>query len=198
MARLIHRPIGRCRAPRARALLTTSLQKESHLEVIRSGAYNGFAALADPQDLPAIKAGLRWSAPPLSRSAAINAAAELARQHLHLRPEVLEMLTPIAEHRDDPAGSFRGKLAVLRAIEKIGDLAALPLLNRIAAQEADGRIVRLARLAAEALRANANKPAELRSLRTDVDAVVKENKSLRERLDHLEQRKPTRPRRAGK
>jgi hypothetical protein len=47
----------------------------------------------------------------------------------------------------------------------------------------------LARLTAQRLRKNADKPQELQSLRDDLDKVIKENKSLRERVDGLEPQK---------
>ncbi|MCZ6557244.1 MAG: M1 family aminopeptidase [SAR324 cluster bacterium] len=181
------RALGRCRAPNARALLAAFLELPSHNEVIRSGAFDGLAELADQESLGLLGEGLRYGAPAMSRAAAIRAAGALGRRHQHLRKEVLDLLQPVAEHRDNPAGAFRGKLASLRAVGNLGDLDALPLLRRVAASEADGRIVRLARETAITLRQQANKPAELNSLRSDVDEVTKENKALRERLDKLEQ-----------
>ncbi len=134
---------------------------------------------------------MRYGAPALSRAAAIRAAAGLGRRHQHLRKRVLELLQPAAEHKDNPAATFRGKLAAMRAAGTLGDLDALPMLRRVAAAEADGRIVRVARDTGTTLREQADKPAELNTLRTDVDGVLKENKALRDRLDALEQqRKP--------
>jgi aminopeptidase N len=186
------RALGRCRAPKAIELLRAYLDKPSHVEVIRSGAYDGLAELADPETLPLIEAGLRYGAPALARPAAIRAVAELGRRHQHLRARAIELLGPVAEHKDQPSATFRGKMAALRAFEKLGDLDATPILRRVAAGEVDGRIVRLAKQTIEALRKQASKPAELGALRTDVDQITKENKALRDRLEALE-RKPKSP-----
>ncbi len=182
--------LGRCRAPGARALLEEMLQRPSHNEVIRSGAFGGLAELADPETLPLLAAGLAYGAPPPARAAAIRAAAALGRRHQHLRKEVLELLQPVAEQRDNPAATFRGRLACLRAMGTMGELDALPLLRRVASAEVDGRVVRLAKETATTLREEASKPAEMASLRSDVDEAVKENKALRERLDKIEKKPP--------
>jgi aminopeptidase N len=190
------RALGRARTPKAPELLREFLEKPSHMEVIRSAAYDGLEALGEEAQLPTIAEGTRYGAPAMSRAAAIRAAGGLGRRHLHLRKRVLDLLQPAAEHKDNPAASFRGKLAAIRAAGALGDLDALPLLRRVAGNEVDGRIVRLARETGTALREQADKPAELNTLRTDVDEVLKENKALRERLDTLEQK--TAPKKPGR
>jgi hypothetical protein len=105
-----------------------------------------------------------------------------------LRKRVLELLGSVAEQQNHPTATFRGKMAALRALENLGDLEALPILRRVADREVDGRIVRLARTVANALRQGATKPQELVSLRGDLDSMVKENKALRDRVEAVEQR----------
>jgi HEAT repeat protein len=168
-------------------LLEDFLERPSHAGVIRGGAFDGLAELGDAESLPLLREGLRYGAPAHSRAAAIRAAAALGRRHLHLHPTVLDMICAVAEHREQPAAAFRGKLAALRALERLGDQEALPLLRRIADQEVDGRLVRLARLSADQLRRGASKPAELHGLREDLTLAFKENKALRERVEVLEQ-----------
>ena len=184
----IFRALGRCRAPGALALLEGALEKSSHMEVIRSGAFDGLGALGDAEALSTLLEGVRYGAPALSRAAAIRASAELARRHARLRKTVLDALEKAAEHRDNPAASFRGKLAALRGLERIGDVDALPVLRRVAANEVDGRIVRLARLTARELRQGIDRPTELRVLGDDMERIAKENKALRDRLEVLEQK----------
>jgi aminopeptidase N len=182
------RALGRCRAPKALELLREFVQRDSHAEVIRQGAYDGMAALAQPEVLGSLEAGARYGAPSLARPAAIRATGELGKRDLSLRAKTLELLQTAAEHRDNPAGSFRAKMAALRALESMGDLDGLPILARVAEREADGRLVRLARTVRNSLREGAAKPAEMVALRSDVDTVVKENKSLRDRLEALDQK----------
>ena len=183
------RALGRANTPKALPMLRAMLRKPSHIEVIRAAAYDGLAELGTREGYALCAAGARYGAPEMARPAAIAAAARLAQIHPELRKPCLEMLQGIAEHKDNPAGTFRGKLAALRAMLRLGDLEALASLDRVQANETDGRIVRLARLTAQRLRKQADKPQELQSLRDDLDKVVRENKSLRERMDSLE---PTR------
>jgi aminopeptidase N len=184
------RALGRCRAPGAAAVLGDFLQRDSHVEAIRSGALDGLAELGEAESWPTIAEYLRYGAPALSRPAAIRAAAELALRHPHLRKPVLDALSRAAEHRDSPAAAFRGKMAALRALVRLGDADGLPVLQRVAANEADGRLVRQARLCANDLRQALSKPQELQTLRTDLEQLGKENKGLRDRVDVLEQKGP--------
>lgn len=181
------RALGRCRAPRARAVLQKFLAKPSHVDVIRSGAFDGLAELGEAEAFPLLREGLRYGAPAMSRAAAIRAAAELGKRHPHLRKPVLDALEQVAGQRDNPAAAFRGKLAALRGLAHMSDLEALPALRRVADNEVDGRIVRQARLSADALQRSASKPEELQTLRTDLDQILKENKGLRDRVEVLEQ-----------
>jgi aminopeptidase N len=192
------RALGRCRAPGARPLLTEALGRDSHVDVIRSGALDGLAELGEAESWPAVAEHLRYGARPMSRPAAIRAAAELALRHPQLRKPVLDALGQVAEHRDNPAAAFRGKQAALRALARLGDPDALPILQRVAANEVDGRIVRLARLCARDLRDGLSRPQELHTLRGDLEEIVKENKSLRERVGVLEQKGKQPPKAAAK
>jgi aminopeptidase N len=191
------RALGRAHTPKAQQFIAAYLKRNSHADVIRVGAYDALAELGQEKTLRSAEEGARYGAPPLGRVAAIRAAGELARRHMHLRPSVLDLLRGIAEHREQPAATFRAKMASLRAMEAMGDLEALPILNRVAEHEVDGRIVRLAKNVRTALREGAAKPAEMTSLRTDLDTVAKENKALRDRLDALEHRRPVHAKKAA-
>src|SRR5262249_4648705 len=124
-----------------------------------------------------------------ARGSALRAVGELAHRHLMLRPKAFDLLRAVAEDRGHPAATFRGKMAALRALEAIGDLDAMPILNRVAEREVDGRIVRLAKNVRTSLREGAAKPTEMVALRSDVDTVTKENKALRDRLDAIDQKR---------
>jgi aminopeptidase N len=182
------RALGRCRAGGAQAVLRDYLGRDSHAEVIRSGALDALAEQGEAESWPVVAEHLRYGAPALSRPAAIRAAVELARRHPHLRQPVLDALATVAEHRDNPAAAFRGKMAALRALVRLGEADGLPVLQRVAANAVDGRVVRLARLCTNDLRQALSKPQELHTLRTDLDQLGKENKGLRERVQVLEQK----------
>jgi aminopeptidase N len=176
------RALGRSRAPGAQRILEQALTKNSHADVIRQAVYDALTELADPKTFALADKGARYGAPPLARAAALRCAGELGKRNPTLRKATLDLMSAVAEHRDNPAGTFRGKMAAMRALENMGDLDALPILRRVAGREADGRIVRLARTVATAVRQGATKPQELATFRTDLDGVVKENNSLRDRL----------------
>jgi aminopeptidase N len=182
------RALGRCRAPGAAQRLEAMLGRDAHMEAIRNGALDGLAELGEAESWPAVAEHLRYGAPALSRPAAARAAAELALRHPALRKPVLDALGQVAEQRDNPAATFRGKLAALRALVRLGDPDGLPVLQRVEAGEVDGRLVRQARLCARDLREGLTKPQELHTLRTDLEQVAKENKSLRDRVGVLEQK----------
>jgi aminopeptidase N len=192
------RALGRCRAPKAASLIETFLKRPSHAEAVRVGAYDGLAELARENTLATAEKGARYGAPALARVAAIRAVGELARRHFPLRKAALDLLQSMAEHADNPSGSFRGKMAALRAMESIGDLDAIPVLERVAAREADGRLVRLAKNVRANLRESAARPAEVQALRGDVESAVKENKALRDRVEVLEQTRGPRHSAPGK
>jgi aminopeptidase N len=187
------RAVGRSRAPGARGMLERLLGKTSHMDVIRQGVYDGLTELADPAGFPLVEKGARYGAPALARQAALRCAGELGKRHPVLRKRVLDLLGAVAEQRDNPSATFRGKMAALRALENLGDLDALAILRRVQDREVDGRIVRLARTVANGLRQGATRPQEMITLRGDVDLVVKENKALRDRLDVMEQKAEPKP-----
>jgi hypothetical protein len=114
-----------------------------------------------------------------------------------VRRRALERLTPVLHQRDNPAATFRGKLAALRALGQMGDADALPLLAQVAGQEADGRIVRLAKETMTLLREGSPPSRAMDRMQDDIDAVRKENKGLRDRLERLEQ-SPPKPRGTGR
>jgi predicted nucleic acid-binding Zn-ribbon protein len=75
----------------------------------------------------------------------------------------------------------RRGLADKQALEVIGRE-----LNRAAAKELDGRVIRLAQLASQHIREGQTAPEELRKLRDEFEKLREEQKSLRDRLARLE------------
>jgi len=191
------RSLGKCRAADALPLLTDCLQRPSHLEVIRTAAFDALGELGDPAALELVAEGVAYGQPPLSRAGAMRALARLGRRDVDVRRRALERLTPVLHQRDNPAATFRGKLAALRALGQMGDADALPLLAQVAGQEADGRIVRLAKETMTLLREGSPPSRAMDRMQDDIDAVRKENKGLRDRLERLEQ-SPPKPRGTGR
>ena len=68
------------------------------------------------------------------------------------------------------------------------DLAVIPVLRQIVDNETDGRLQRRADETITYLRESAKKPKEMKDIRSELDDVVRENKSLRERIDMMEKK----------
>ena len=104
------------------------------------------------------------------------------------RPENREILETIGDAFQSPAGprSFRAKLAAIQALETLSREEALPLLQRVAETELDGRLVRNARLAMRKIERGRDKGEAIQKLEKRLDEFAEENKKLKDRLDKLE------------
>ena len=119
----------------------------------------------------------------------MRAMAKLAKRHPHLKGEALERFVQFArENRGTPAAVFRGKLGAIQALQSLDDLAAVSALREMALKEADGRLKRRAEDAITALIESSKKPEEMREIRTRLDDLMDENKSLRDRMELLEKK----------
>jgi aminopeptidase N len=176
--------IGKTRSSRALAALERALEKDSMNDVIRANAFSGFGEL---RDLRAIPLAMEWTAygrPQPVRGAAANALVKLSE----VAPE--SQKSEIVDHLigllDDPW--IRLQQTVIPALEGLKDERVLPHLDRLSRSALDGRIVRLAREASMKIRQGKDKGEELKKLREEVDKLVDENRTLRDRLDRLESR----------
>ena len=107
-----------------------------------------------------------------------------------LKKWVIEHLTRFAhEKRGTPAAIFRGKFGAILAMKQLDDLLVIPVLRQIADNETDGRLQRRAEDTIVYLRESAKKPKEIKDIRSELDDVITENKSLRERMDMIEKKR---------
>ena len=115
--------------------------------------------------------------------------SKLSSRYPHLKSEALDHLNRFAqETRGTPATVFRGKLGAIQALQNLDDLCCVPVLRRLADNETDGRLKRRAEDAIAGLRESARKPREIKSIRFDLDEVIKDNQTLLERLDLFEKK----------
>jgi hypothetical protein len=77
-------------------------------------------------------------------------------------------------------------MSAVTALETLHDVAALPALDAIAAQDVDGRLKRRCADAARAIREHADKPVEIARLRDDLAELRAANRALLDRVDRLE------------
>ena len=181
------RALGKIKDPAARPFLENSLGRPSHNDMAQSAIFDALTELEDEKSWAVFVEGARYGAPANSRGNAMRGLARLAMRDDRRRGEAIDHLSRFArETRGTAAAVFRGKMGAIRSLQALDDLAAIPVLREIAANEVDGRMQRMAEDSIAALRASAKKPRELKELRSDLDDVLKENKSLRDRLNLLE------------
>ncbi len=172
--------LGKTRDPRALDALVAALATPSWNDTIAAGALLGLGELADARALPPLLDALDPQRTEPRRRAAATAVARLGGQLDAVRTAAVE---GIARALRDPG--YLVRLAAYRAAERLGDARLLPLLDRLAQTETDGRLRRDATEAAIRIREEAEKPAELARLREELDRLRSESLSLRERLDAL-------------
>jgi len=181
--------LGRIRDKSARPFLETALDRPSHNHMAQSAIYGALAELEDENAWETLVRGAEYGARKNSRGMAMRAMAKLAHRFEARRGEAMEHLRRFArETRGTPAAVFRGKLGAIQSLKILDDLAAVPVLRHLAGNESDGRLSRQAQEAVADLFDSARKPRAMGELRTDLDEVNRENKSLRDRLDVVEKK----------
>jgi len=168
--------LGKTRDGRAFEALTAALGEPSWNETIAAGAAHGLAELADARVFDPLVAASRLDRPEPLRRAAVDALARLGTLVDGVRIAVVDALERAL---DDP--SYLVRLSTYAACEKLGDARLLPVLDRMATAENDGRLRRDAAEAALHIRAASKTPPELVRLREEVDRLRDDLNRLRDR-----------------
>jgi aminopeptidase N len=171
--------LGSTKWEQAHETLVAALDRESHMDVIRSGALTGLADLKTDEARSIATLWTEYGRPQRARMAATAALGKLGTEHKPTTERLQELL-------DDPW--FQVRLSAVGSLVQLKDATALPALRRMADREIEGRTVRRAREAITAIREGRNAPDDVKKLRDDLTKVEDENRSLRDRLDRLEQR----------
>jgi len=172
--------LGKTRDPRAEDILVRHLDVDSWADLVRQRAVAGLAELHDAEQLPRLIEASRTGSK-RQRAAAASALASLAKVCHTTRPSVRERLLEMLR---EPG--FRTQLAAIGSLGKLGDPAALSALKRVHATAPDGRTRRMAYEATVRI-TEAQAPGDLSAIRSRLDELEEENRSLRDRLDRLEQ-----------
>lgn len=181
--------LGKLKDPKAGRSLIESVNRPSHNDLAQMAIYNGLTALEDESVWETLVRGADYGAHKNARMAAMRGLAVLAKRWTHRIPEALELFKRFSnEIRGTPASVFRGKLGAISAMKTLDDLRAGPALRKLADDEPDGRIRRRAEETLNHLRENAKKPKELKEIRDMMDDLLKENRSLRDRMDAFEKK----------
>ncbi len=182
--------LGRIKAKDCRPFLESFLNRASHNDIGRSAIFSALANIEEEESWPTLLQGAEYGAPRNSRFSAIQGLAKIAGRFDHLKSEAINAFKQFArETRGTPAATFRGKLAAIQAMGALEDLSAIPILRSLAECETDGRLKRRAEDTIVELLDSAKKPREMKLIRSDLDDMIKENKSLRERVDIMEKQK---------
>ncbi len=174
--------IGKTRSPRAFAALERSLEKDSYNDVIRAAAFDGFSELKEER---ALSIAVEWSH--FGRPANVRAAAAATLGTLgeivpeHRKEDTVDHLITLL---DD--SWFRTQMSAINALKSLNVTKAITHLERTAKTALDGRTIRSARLAVQAIKQGQDKGGEVKNLRTELDKLVDENRGLRDRLDKIE------------
>ncbi len=171
--------LGKTKSEKAYAKLVSALDRESHMETVRSGAIQGLAELKTKESREVVTRWSEYGQPQRARETAIAALATAGEDH---RPTA-ETLTDLL---DDPW--YRARLAAISSLRRLIAIDAVPALQRMADRELDGRVVRTARQAVRDIRAGKNAPDDVKKLRSEVEKLEDKNRELAERLEKLERR----------
>ncbi len=174
--------LGKTRSERAFAALERALEKESHNEIIRVRAFEGFAELRDERAMPLAVEWSRYGRPAPARGAATTALGKLGL-YAERKEQALDRLVELL---DDPW--LRVQLNAAGGLQELGDDKALPALERAAARELDGRVVRRCREVIARLREGRDKGDEVKKLRDELDKLREEQRTLVDRMAKLEAR----------
>lgn len=122
--------LGSLKAPGAYAMLVNALHRTSFRETVAAGALRGLAAFGDMRAFGLIEARTAYGTPESERNAAVVALAQLA-SHADKPQTALPTLLEIVQH--DPLISTR--IMATRALGILGDPAAIPVLQRVEAND---------------------------------------------------------------
>jgi aminopeptidase N len=176
--------LGRVRAPRAVEILTPVLGRRAYMDTIRARALEGLGATADETAYPVIDAAISRAASFQSRRAAVTALGRLA-EGTTLARRARERLEACLGDPD-----FRVRMDAGAALAEIGDVRAIPALERARTSELDGRAKRRFRNAVTQIRDKGGGGEKLRKLGDEVERLRSEATRLRERLEKLEAHAP--------
>jgi aminopeptidase N len=175
--------LGRTRDPRALDVLVAAAKGSTWNGTVEAGAVLGLGELADARALPAI---LEAALPVQPIGVRIAAASAIGRACALLESERTKLVDALELLLDDRA--LLVSVAAINAAGVAEDPRLLPTLDRLAQSGFDGRVRRRAAEAALRIRESRSVPAEVTSLRSDLDELREQQQKLRETIDALSPR----------
>jgi aminopeptidase N len=180
--------LGRVRSRKAVQVLTPVLDRRSYADTIRARALEGLGACGDEAAYPILAGAITRAASFQSRRAAVTSLARLAEGTVHARNARERLEACLA----DP--DFRVRMDAALALVEIGDVRAIPAIERARAGELDGRAKRRFKHAVTQLREKGAAGEKVKKLGEEVERLRAESTQLRERMERLEaEARPTPP-----
>jgi len=173
--------LGATRHPSAWAVLTASIKKDSHMDVVRAFSFAGLAKLRDDRALPLLKTGARPGGKPQGRMGAMKAMALLSKGRELLKEDTRLLLEGYLTDAD-----FFARYGALQALDALEEPAGAVAVDALRAREADGRLRMHSRDIARRLREGKSPGEEVTALRGDLEKLREENRGMRDRLEKLE------------
>ncbi|ARV57661.1 aminopeptidase [Nostocales cyanobacterium HT-58-2] len=166
-------------------------EKAGWNEVVRSGAIAGLAELKTSE--AALNLLLEYThlgVPQPLRLAAIRALGKISTGQSPVNLErILERLTEISKE-----SFFLTQIAVVTALGQMETPKAIGILQTLADQTPDGRVHRYAEEEIAKVQNNIGSESALRQLRSELDQLKQQNQELRSRLENLEAKSQSEPR----
>lgn len=172
--------LGRVRSPKAVEILTPVLTRRAYMDTIRARALDGLGACGDDAAYPVITGAITRAASFQSRRAAVTALGRLAEGTPRARDARERLEACLA----DP--DFRVRMDAALALAELGDVRAIPAIERARTAELDGRAKRRFKHAVGYLRDKGSAGEKVKKLGEEVERLRGESTRLRERLEKLE------------
>ncbi|MEO0013409.1 MAG: hypothetical protein RLZZ535_1798, partial [Cyanobacteriota bacterium] len=174
----------KAKQPEAIALLKKILeQRAGWNEVVRSGAISGLSKMKTAAE--AVDIIIEYTKPGTPQALRLTSIRCLGTISTGQTPEklgeILEQLEAIAGE-----SFFLTQVAVVGALGQMQTAQAIPLLNDLAAQTADGRVRRRAEEAVAKVQKNLGAEQAVKEIRQEVDRLKQTNQDLASRLAKLE------------
>jgi hypothetical protein len=174
--------LGRTRSPLAMATLPSLLGRRSFQDVIRTRTLEGLGATGDERAMAVVKAEWRPGGSFLARRAIVMAMAELGTG----TPAARQAREFIEGCLHD--GDFRVRAEAASSLARLGQVEAVPSIERARAAELDGRAKRRMSDAIRDLQEGGRTTEQLKKAQDELDRLRADSASLRERIEKLEAR----------
>ncbi len=173
--------LGALKIPETFETITNAMHKPSYNDFALREGINGLVSLDLDKSLDIIIELSEYGDPELARINAISAIGSLGKYRPSRHNECLALLK---KYTSDPM--FRCRMAAIDGLKNLSLPQAIPVLNKMKNQEADGRVKKNVELAIKSIKDNITKFNEIKLMDEKIKRLEKTNNELRDRLDSLE------------